>query len=316
MDGCHLIRVVALLAFVASISHAKIDEDLTTNAVSSYDGATPTPIVIWHGMGDNCCAPWSMGYIKNFMEKHIPGVYVHSLEIGSSVVQDTENGFFKDVNEQIELVCEKIKNDSQLKRGYHAIGFSQGGQFLRGVAQRCPQGMINLVTVGGQHQGVYGLPSCLGENHVVCDYVRRLLNYGAYVSWIQNFLVQAQYWHDPLDEETYRAKSKFIAEINNEREPRKRSYKDNLTRLNKFVMVKFEGDTVVDPKASEWFEFFAPGQAEVIQPLNETRLYQEDWIGLKELDRQGKLVFLSTPGNHLQIGEKFLLKEIIRPFLS
>ena len=51
--------------------------------------------------------------------------------------------------------------------------------------------MNNLITFGGQHQGVYGIPQCLGEYHVVCDYVRRLLNLGAYKSWIQNFLVQS-----------------------------------------------------------------------------------------------------------------------------
>ena len=62
--------------------------------------------------------------------------------------------------------------------------------------------------------GVYGLPNCLG-NHIICDYVRRLLNYGAYTSFVQDSLVQAQYWHDPLDNEEYRAKSKFIADINN-----------------------------------------------------------------------------------------------------
>ena len=65
--------------------------------------------------------------------------------------------------------------------------------------------------------GRLGLPRCLGENHVICDYVRRLLNYGAYTHWIQKMLVQAQYWHDPLDEESYKEKSLFLADINNER---------------------------------------------------------------------------------------------------
>ena len=99
---------------------------------------------------------------------------------------------------------------------YNALGFSQGGQFLRGIAQKCPQGMKNLITFGGQHQGIYGLPKC-GANHIICDYIRRLLNYGAYTSWVQDQLVQAQYWHDPLDDEKYRAKSLFIADINNDR---------------------------------------------------------------------------------------------------
>ena len=40
------------------------------------------------------------------------------------------NGFFKDVNEQVTMVCEKIASDPKLKNGYNALGFSQGGQFL------------------------------------------------------------------------------------------------------------------------------------------------------------------------------------------
>ena len=38
----------------------------------------PTPIVIWHGMGDNCCHSFSMGRIKQILEQHIPGKFCHS----------------------------------------------------------------------------------------------------------------------------------------------------------------------------------------------------------------------------------------------
>ena len=99
------------------------------------------PIVIWHGMGDNCCHSWSMGYIKQLLEDNMPGVYVRSLMIGSSPGQDTTNGFFKPVQDQVAEVCDKIRGDDRLSNGYNAIGFSQGGQFLRAVAQKCPQGM-------------------------------------------------------------------------------------------------------------------------------------------------------------------------------
>ena len=143
-----------------------------------------------------------------------------------------------------------------------------------------------------------GLPKCFGDNHVICDYVRRLLNYGAYIPWIQNSLVQAQYWHDPLDEETYRERSVFLADINNARSSFKNStYKENLTKLKKLVLIKFEGDTVVDPRETEWFEFYEPGQGITIQRYNETNLYQEDWIGLRTLDETGRLDLLSVPGN-------------------
>lgn len=34
------------------------------------------------------------------------------------------------VNLQVKKVCTQIQNDTALKNGYHAIGFSQGAQFL------------------------------------------------------------------------------------------------------------------------------------------------------------------------------------------
>ena len=48
----------------------------------------------------------------------------------SLLMQDTENGFFKDVNEQVSMVCSKLAQDPKLQGGYNAMGFSQGAQFL------------------------------------------------------------------------------------------------------------------------------------------------------------------------------------------
>jgi len=44
--------------------------------------------------------------------------------------QDIENGFFLNANKQVEEVCKQLANDPELKDGYNALGFSQGGQFL------------------------------------------------------------------------------------------------------------------------------------------------------------------------------------------
>jgi palmitoyl-protein thioesterase len=277
--------------------------------------AGPTPVVLWHGMGDSCCNPESMGAIKRMIESNIPEVYVLSLRIGNDVVEDSENGFFMNVNKQIEMVCTQLAADPQLANGYHAVGFSQGGQFLRAVAQRCPNPpMKNLVSVGGQHQGVYGFPKCPAAEWI-CNDVRRLLNLGAYISWIQNSLVQAEYWHDPLNQAEYQAKSVFLADINNENTINA-TYKTNLLKLTNMLLIKFNSDTMVTPRESEWFGFYNIGQASTMQMYNETTLYTEDRIGLKTLDTTGRLHFLAVDGDHLQITDQQFTEEVIDKYLK
>jgi palmitoyl-protein thioesterase len=72
---------------------------LTIVYVSSVESVTP--VVLWHGMGDSCCNPMSMGSIKNMIEQQLPNVYVLSLEIGSNEEEDSSNGFFLNVNKQV-----------------------------------------------------------------------------------------------------------------------------------------------------------------------------------------------------------------------
>ncbi|XP_061597086.1 palmitoyl-protein thioesterase 1 [Cololabis saira] len=272
------------------------------------------PLVLWHGMGDSCCNPLSMGAMKKFIQQEIPGVYVLSLMIGKNVIQDTENGFFLDVNEQVSMACSQLAQDPKLQGGYNAMGFSQGSQFLRAVAQRCPSPpMKTLVSVGGQHQGVYGLPRCPGESSHICDMIRAALNKGAYSDLVQKHLVQAQYWHDPLHEDLYQQHSLFLADINQERGINE-TYRKNLQQLEKFVMVKFLNDTMVDPVASEWFGFLKAGQAKETETLQESQLYKQDRLGLAAMDAAGKLVFLATEGDHLQFSRAWFVANLV-PFL-
>jgi len=119
-----------------------------------------------------------------------------------------------------------------------------------------------------------------------------------------------------LQEDEYREKSVFLADINNEKSPRNETYKTNLTKLTNLVLVKFLNETIVEPKESEWFEFYAPGQENVIVSLKESPLYKEDWIGLKTLDEAGKLKFISVEGDHLQFNLKWFQQNIVTPYLQ
>lgn len=275
-----------------------------------------TPVVLWHGMGDACCFPFSLGAVQKHLNDSLPGVHMLSIKIGNTVVDDVENSYFMHPNKQVELACEMIKSDPLLRKGYNAVGFSQGSQFLRALAQRCPvPRMKSFVSVGGQHQGVYGIPNCLSVDHRTCDYIRRMLNHAAYFRWMQHALVQATYWHDPLNEELYKEGSTFLADINNEKSINQ-SYIDNLSALKNFVMIKFETDTMVQPIESEWFGFYEPGQAKKIQTLQESELYKQDRLGLKQMDQEGKLHFLSLPGNHQQFEWSWFDKNIIDKYFK
>jgi palmitoyl-protein thioesterase len=143
--------------------------------VSSAPAAPP--VVLWHGMGDTCCNPLSLGKIQKDIEAALPGIRVLSLQIGGDAAEDAENGFLMPIRQQIAIACAAIKNASYLSSGYNAIGFSQGGQFLRAVLQQCDAAppMLNLISIGGQQRGVYGMPRCLGANHTLCDLMRELI---------------------------------------------------------------------------------------------------------------------------------------------
>ena len=58
---------------------------------SGEEAVSPTPVVLWHGMGDFYCSPWSMDFIKEEIIRKVPGIYVHSVEVGEILTSLTQN---------------------------------------------------------------------------------------------------------------------------------------------------------------------------------------------------------------------------------
>eukprot|EP01106_Pelomyxa_sp_JSP_P001838 TRINITY_DN1280_c0_g2_i1.p1 TRINITY_DN1280_c0_g2~~TRINITY_DN1280_c0_g2_i1.p1 ORF type:complete len:284 (+),score=79.07 TRINITY_DN1280_c0_g2_i1:57-854(+) len=261
-----------------------------------------------------------MGRIQKEIESAIPGVYVHSVEIGATPTEDMLNSFLMNAGDQVDVVCAALKNDSALAHGFNAVGFSQGGQFLRAYVEKCNDPPVyNLVSIGGQHQGVFGFPACPSSTPEMCEIVRRLLDMGAYLPFVQEHLAQADYWHDPFGD-LYINGCTFLPYINNEPTLKNNSdaasNKANIISLNNFVLVLFENDTVVVPRESELFGFYAPGQDQEIIAMRDSPLYLEDWIGLQKLDSQKKLVELSVEGDHLDFTTEWFLDQIVYPYLN
>jgi len=275
------------------------------------------PIVLWHGMGDTCCFPFSMGAIKEALEQSLPGVYVYSVMMGSNIVEDEVEGFLGNANDEVSYFCQQVAVNPNLQSGFNAIGFSQGSQFLRAYVERCNKPPVfNLITMGGQHQGVADFPNCVSVNETICAIVEEMLSFGAYTSFVQDNVIQAQYFKDPMQISTYLSSSIFLADINNEHKTKNSQYKVNLSTLNKFVLFKWNEDTVVIPRESEWFGYYADYSISKILPLQQMPIYQEDWIGLKTLDDGGKLLFETCPGNHMNITLPWFLENVITPYLN
>lgn len=85
-----------------------------------------TPIVLWHGVGSD-----HLESLKQIIRENVnEDVYIKSIQLGVNAFQDTENGILVHPNDQISEVCYEVMEDEKLVNGFHAIGFSQGAQFL------------------------------------------------------------------------------------------------------------------------------------------------------------------------------------------
>lgn len=269
----------------------------------------PLPVVLWHGMGDSCCMLGSIGGVAKFLESRL-GVFVHSIATGEGELKDVASSFYGNVNDQVAAVCEQLSSpelQKELSGGFNLVGFSQGGQFLRAVVQRCghelPGPVHTLVTMGAQHMGVSNAPACSrvaagggGAAAKACAAVEAALSVGAYSAWVRDHVVQAQYFKSPSDYGEYLERNVFLPDINNEAQDAKdRSplYKKNLAALERLVLYRFANDSVVEPAESSHFGFWdveggeeEEGQRRIV-PLCESRMYMDDLLGLRELDGRG-----------------------------
>lgn len=293
----------------ASLAAVALSAALHSPSTLEDDGnTTQLPLIIWHGLGDDFERD-GMKEVATLAESVNPGTYVHIIRLADTGSGDRQATFFGNVTEQIEIVCEQLAADPILSSApaVNALGFSQGGQFLRGYIQRCNNPPVrNLVTFGSQHNGISEFQSCsLGD--WLCNGAEALLRSGRWTDFAQSHVVPAQYFRDPTELDVYLEKSNFLADINNERELKNVKYKKNLQALNMFAMFMFDEDTVAIPKESALFAEVNATDG-TVTPLQERRIYKEDWLGLKKLDDQGRLHFKSAPGQHMQLTEELLKK--------
>lgn len=281
----------------------------------------PTPVVIWHGMGDSCDG--SMVDIINMIEDEIPGVYTRCISTKTAFLSDAASSFFGDVKEQIDTACRELAMTPELKDGYIGIGFSQGGLFMRGLLQRCHAvgpPMKKLISIGGPQNGVVSIPSCsVPISSTLCWILDRSIERVAYQEFVQRTFVQAQYLKLPDRLPEYREHAKFLADINCEfGTPQNRyqtdpctRYRDAIESLDMMVLFQFTNDTMLEPKETSHFGYF---NGTSIATLEEQEIYIN--LGLDRLQQDGRLELGFVQGKHMHVSLDWFRDGIIKEYVQ
>eukprot|EP00934_Nitzschia_sp_Nitz4_P001576 Nitzschia sp. Nitz4//scaffold46_size129759//47860//49056//NITZ4_003497-RA/size129759-processed-gene-0.222-mRNA-1//-1//CDS//3329552583//1576//frame0 len=274
------------------------------------------PVVFAHGMGDSCFNG-GMQRIVNHTSQLLGGVYVTCIPTGDTQSEDTNNGYFLNMDASVDVLAAKIRQDPALQHGFHAIGFSQGNNLVRGYIGRYNDPPVQtFLSVNGVNAGEGAVPYCQPKQQQVaslrsqtssqalswsmCDMLMEQASHKAYTEWAQEKLFQANYWRDPrpVEKEKYEEFSQ-LARWNNEGHFNQ-TYKDNFGKTNHFVWILATDDEMVWPKEGE--QWGAPDPSDpfhTIKPMNETEWYVKDLFGLKTAHEAGKFSFESFEGGHL-----------------
>ncbi|KAK4262574.1 hypothetical protein QN277_028119 [Acacia crassicarpa] len=270
----------------------------------------PMPFIVLHGINNKC----SGHGVPNLIEKltNFSGVEGQCIEVGNGV----SDSWLMPIHKQVDLVCQKVKEMDTLREGYNIVGLSQGNIIARGVIEVCDGGppVKNYVSLAGPHAGVASVPKC--GSGPLCIIVDKLIKSAVYSDFVQENLAPSNYLKMPDAIGDYLKKCSFLPLLNNEYPDRKNStFKERLSSLESLVLIMFQNDTVLIPKETSWFGYYADGSFKTVLSPKQTTLYSEDWIGLRSMDEGGKVKFISVGGEHLKISDTDMQTYVV-PYLK
>ena len=221
---------------------------------------------------------------------------IHCVEYGAGI-----NNMLRPMNYQKKRACrelERLEGKYNLREGFLLFGSSQGNMISRYIIQSCSVGKYvkGYISSGGPHMGVLRWPHTSFEKYE--KIINEITEDVAYTPALQDVVAPAGYFKSIRRHKEYLEHCKFLPELNNEKNF-SQARKDRMTSLKFLVAIKYLQDTVVYPKESEHFGYYADETETTFIKMEDTNEYKQDLFGMKTLNESNRLTFLDCDAGHV-----------------
>eukprot|EP00300_Choanocystis_sp_HF-7_P025584 c27570_g1_i1.p1 GENE.c27570_g1_i1~~c27570_g1_i1.p1 ORF type:complete len:299 (+),score=55.64 c27570_g1_i1:32-928(+) len=264
-------------------------------AVAAAGSSGPyLPVLCMHGLSYNNNAGTYHDYddIIGWMKELRPEQLFLSLDINNGVESMTP--MWTQLPEIVALIKSIVENNATFAGGYHLLGHSQGGLFMRSVLEVWPEHNVHtFVSMAGVQMGYYGLgPWTSFAPHFTEAALTDLL----YTTAVQDRLSLANWWRDAPNLTRFYNEATYLGAINNELADNvTASYKTGFTRAQAMHYFGSPQDGTVVPWDTSLFSFFDASLNATI-PMTEQPVFTEDLFGLQTMWAAGRLTLTAVPG--------------------
>ena len=206
-----------------------------------------------------------------------------------------------------------INNDPNLQGEFDLVGWSQGTLMSRYIIEFCQlNGKVRkFVAFGGPINGESN-PQCSWYD-ISCFINRYYTSSRVFTDGYQESWAPAGYWREPGKYKKYLEKSSFIAYANNEVDF-SQERKDKFLGVENHLYILWDNDgTIIPTESSHWGQWAEDSYT--LLHRNQTRVYKDDLIGIRQLEEEGRAEFVNIPGVHMEYTFD-QVDSIVIPFLT
>lgn len=255
------------------------------------------PIAVFHGVNEGCDSGVGINLVRK-LQRDL-GVYVECIETASG----KWGSIFNSMEYLGQDACDQIMSNPNFDGDFQVLGISQGNLVARYVIEKCPMNgkVVKYLSYEGPQMGVGSIP--LFDCGYSCDIINDLVGKFILKTFFRNYFAPGSYYRPRHNNADYIKYNTFLRDLNNEMDVKNPEYKKRFLMIQKMLILKGSVDEIITPISSSYFEYWDDEGKEIV-PLKESKFYKEDFIGLRQLDEEGKVQFGVCKGKHMDYSDE------------